>query len=150
MEQGHTPESGEFPKLPVYYLAERLGFIETPELYDLGAALVEAMRTNPREAWLPLIEAYQELAMRIEQDVKGPAGMKARIGRNIAVAVIRHRAGQFRGYIEDLESGLDDVENLIFAAGEGCAPDIEVEEMERIATVLQEAVDEEKDKHGIA
>jgi hypothetical protein len=105
----------EYPKLPVYYTAERLNFFETEAMADLRHEIVASMQQNDGSA-RELAGAYLQGAEDGIEKQPLHDQMNARIGRDITLALMQRDAGRggdvyladrIRNYVEDVELAID-------------------------------------------
>lgn len=109
-----SPQEAERPDevIAIEELPERLGFVETEEMEQLRARLVEAMADEDREKVRELATQFYALG---EEEVNAKQGQdfaRAQLGLAIAMCVIRRDAGRLNAYLEDLEEALDNADRM--------------------------------------
>lgn len=92
------------PLILVDQLPEHLGFVETDELSDLNASIMEAMRQSNWTAIKDLKNQYQGLAEEVVGQHEGDAFARAQIGLIVAVGLMWRAAGKLDSYGAELSN----------------------------------------------
>lgn len=124
-----TLNLGEYPKRHIDYLVEELGLIETPEMVVLRQLATEAMAAGGEHARELSIE-YLHLGEQLVEGQEYENKNQARVGLNIARALMYREAGRIDDYYEYTLDILDDLYNLVVAGFEEFARIIDVLESE--------------------
>jgi methyl coenzyme M reductase alpha subunit len=118
---GERAVNAEHPKLPVYDTSEKLDFFEDDSMVDLRHEIVASMQRNDGST-RELVGAYLQAAEDAIESQPLQDQVKARIGRDVAVALMQRDAGRsgeeylphrIRNYVEDLEQALDGLDGEI-------------------------------------
>lgn len=113
LSQQETGETSGVVKIDM--LPERLGFIETDELSQIKAKLIEVMTSGEVEEVKTIAARYHVLGELVVDERQGKDFPRAQIGLSVAMALIRRDAGRIEEYVEDLNDALEYASNMGYA-----------------------------------